>query len=59
MDVPISVGLFGVLKADKIMMEQKFGLKFLSLWWLTAICCAEKSAFRTPKKAAVLRLFKD
>jgi hypothetical protein len=55
---PDSCWPFWWLKAGKIMMEQKFGTKILSLWWLTAICCAEKSALRTPKKAAALRLFK-
>jgi len=58
MDVPICVGLFGVLRAGKIMTKQKFGTKFLSRFWLTAICCAEKSDLRTPKKATALRLFK-
>jgi len=58
MDVPIRVGLFGVLKAGKIMTKQKFGTKLLSRLWLTATRCAEKSSLRTPKKATKLRLFK-
>jgi len=59
MDVPIRVGLFGVLKAGKIMTKQKFGTTLLSRLWLTVTCCAEKSAIQIPKKATALRLFKD
>lgn len=57
-DVPIRVGLFGVLKAGKIMTKQKFET-FLCRLRLTVIHCAEKSPLRTPKKATELRLFKD
>jgi len=47
------------LKAGEIMTEQKFGTKFLSRFWLTAICCAEKIGLTTPNKTIKLRLFKD
>jgi len=57
-DVPIGVGLFDVLKAGKIMTEQKFGTQILSLWRLTTICCAEKISQPIPDKATTLRLFK-
>jgi len=58
-DVPIRVGLFGVLKAGKIMTEQKSGTKFLSRSRLTATCCAEKIGPPTPDKTIKVRLFKD
>jgi hypothetical protein len=55
---PDFVNLFDVLKAGKIMTEQKFEPNPLSLWWLTATCCAEKYCPPTPDKRNKLRLFK-
>jgi len=49
----------GVLKAGKIMTEQKSGTKFLSRSRLTATCCAEKIGPPTSDKTIKVRLFKD
>jgi len=59
MDVPICVGLFGMLRAGKIMTKQKFGTKLSSRFWLTAICCAEKIGLPTSDKRITLRLFNN
>jgi hypothetical protein len=48
-----------VLKAGKIMTEQKFGTKLSSRFWLRVACCAEKVSPPTPGEATALRLFKD
>jgi len=50
---------FDILKAGKLMTEQKFGTKLSSRYWLRVACCAEKVTPPTPNKATSLRLFKD
>jgi hypothetical protein len=57
-DVPIRVGLFGVLKAGKIMTKQEFET-FLGRLRLTGICCAKKISHGIHRKANRVRLFKD
>lgn len=56
-DVPIRVGLFGVLKAGKIMTELKFET-FLGRLWLPVIRCAEKISQTGHQKTTRVRLFK-
>jgi len=58
MDVPIRVGLFDVLKAGKIMAEQKLGT-FSGRYRSTGIYCAEKISPPNIQKTNRVRLFKD